>query len=101
MDLLKITGVNYHISDATREHIEKQCQRLQRMESMLTDIKVTIAKKDDLFKMEVQTHFTWGGEIVHIEEEGRDLWPIIDSVFDKLDNKLTKLKERHHEAQRG
>ena len=94
------TGVDYHISDTTNSYLEDKFQRLEHMKGLLEEIKITIIKDTHEFRVEAQTHFKWGGSIIHVENKMRDLWPAIDHLFDSLDIKLSKEKSKYQEIHR-
>ena len=94
----ELKGVHYHVSENTTEYIDKKLQRLESVKDKLETLHLTITKEKNLFKVEVNFHFTWGSPS-HISVEGHDLWPAIDQLFDKLTLKIKKEKEKivsHH-----
>lgn len=95
-----ITGVDYHVSDHTNEYVEQKFHRLERMSDILEEVKITIIKETHEFCVEAHTHFKWAGASIHVEQRERELWPALDHLFDKLDIKLAKEKEKH-QAHRG
>lgn len=95
-----VTGVDYHVSDHTNEYLEQKFHRLGHFADILDEVKITIAKETHEYRVEAQTHFKWGGETIHVEQRERELWPALDHLFDKLDAKLSKEKEKHQDHQK-
>ncbi len=91
------TGVDYHVSDNTNEYLEQKFHRLEHCADILDEVKITIAKETHEYRVEAHTSFKWGGEAIHIEQRGRELWPALDHLFDKLDTKLSKEKAKHQD----
>lgn len=91
------TGVDYHVSDNTKEYLEQKFHRLEHFAEILEEVKITIARKTHEYCVEANTHFKWGGETIHVEHSERELWPALDHLFDKLDAKLSKDKEKYQD----
>ncbi|MGL4524788.1 MAG: ribosome hibernation-promoting factor, HPF/YfiA family [Spirochaetia bacterium] len=91
------TGVDYHVSDHTNEYLEEKFHRLEHMSSILDNVKITIVKEPHGYKTEAHTHFAWHSPVVHVEQHDKELWPAIDHLFDKLEIKLSKEKEKHQD----
>lgn len=92
-----VTGVDYHVSEHTNEYIEQKFYRLERMKDIISEVKITIVKETHEYRVEAQAHFSWHSEPIHVEYHERELWPALDHLFDKLDAKLSKEKEKHQD----
>lgn len=92
---LHVQGVHYHVSDVTREHIEKKVERFGRLDNILRDFKVVIKKETSGYTVEIMVNFSWGGEPLFISSQDEELWPLIDVVFDKADLKISREKDKH------
>lgn len=94
---LEIKGVHYDVSDRTKEYIEKKMPRLHHVEDKITTMALSITKeKKNDYIVEVNVHFRWNKDI-HIKTEEMDLYKAIDLLFDKLQIKATKEKEKIQE----
>jgi putative sigma-54 modulation protein len=94
----ELKGVHYHVSENTTDYIEKKMLRLESVKENLETLHITITKEKNMFKVEVNFHFSWGAPS-HIRVDGHELWPAIDVLFDKLIVKIKKEKEKinsHH-----
>ena len=97
---LEIKGVhNYHVSDKTEEYLNKKMKRMKHFEDMIQDLHLSIERENSgEYKISVEIHFRWGA--MHIDIDHRDLFQGIDLLFDKIEAKSTKEKEKiqtHHE----
>jgi putative sigma-54 modulation protein len=88
-----IRGVHYDISENTRDHVEKKLKRLEYAEDLIVDLLMTITHDKNGYVIEVNLNFKWG-KSAHIEVETFDLFKGIDNLFNKLDNKIAKEKEK-------
>lgn len=92
---VEITGIhNYHVSDNTKEHIMDKLKRLEHFEEMIQEIKFTLTRETNHeYKVAGDLHLQWGFR-GHISVLDRDLYKAIDLLFDKIDLKITKEKEK-------
>jgi len=88
-----IRGVHYDISDNTREHVEKKLKRLEYAEELVMDLLITITHDKNGYVIEVTVNFKWG-KSAHIKVDTYDLFKGIDNLFNKLDNKIAREKEK-------
>ena len=88
-----IRGVHYDISDNTREHVEKKLKRLSYAEDLIVDLLFTISHDKNGYVIEATINFKWG-KSAHIKVDTFDLFKGIDNLFNKLDNKIAKEKEK-------
>ena len=88
-----IRGVHYDISDNTREHVEKKMKRLDYADGLVVDLLMTITHDKNGYVIEVTLNFKWG-KSAHIKVDTFDLFKGIDNLFNKLDNKIAKEKEK-------
>lgn len=95
---LEIKGVHYDVSDNTKKHIEKKLKRLGYAEELITDLLLTISHDKNGYGIDVTVNFKWG-KSGHLKVETFDLFKGIDNLFDKLDNKIAKEKEKIQEHQ--
>jgi ribosomal subunit interface protein len=90
-----ISGVHYKISEATREHLEKKLERFSRLDKLIDKIRVIVTQSTTGYTVEIVATLVGGGESIRISESDEHLWPLIDIVFDRADNKFSREKERH------
>ena len=88
-----IRGVHYDISDNTREHIEKKLKRLGYAEGLVVDLLLTLAHDKNGYHIEATVNFKWSNS-AHIKVSSFELFKGIDNLFNKLDNKISKEKEK-------
>ena len=91
-----IKGVHYDVSDNTREHVEKKLKRLEYAEDLIVDLLLTLAHDKNGYVIEATVNFKWG-KGAHIKVDTFDLFKGIDNLFNKLDNKIAKEKEKIQE----
>lgn len=91
-----IRGVHYDISDNTREHVDKKLKRLSYAEEHVVDLLITITHDKNGYVIEATVNFKWG-KASHLKVETFDLFEGIDNLFNKLDNKIVKEKEKIQE----
>ncbi|MDC7126944.1 MAG: ribosome-associated translation inhibitor RaiA [Spirochaetales bacterium] len=91
-----IKGVHYDISDNTRRHVDKKLKRLSYAEGDIVDLLITITHDKNGYTVESTVNFKWG-KSAHIKVDSFDLFQAIDNLFNKLDNKVSKEKEKIQE----
>ena len=87
-----IKGVHIDISGKMREEIERKLQHLDFAKEMITDLLFTITR-DKAYKVEAQINFRWSTS-AHISTETFDVFEGINALFDKIDHKVKKEKEK-------
>lgn len=88
-----IRGVHYDISDNTREHVEKKLKRLGYADEIVVDLLLTIAHDKNGYVIEATVNFKWG-KSAHLKVDTYDLFKGIDNLFNKLDTKISREKEK-------
>jgi putative sigma-54 modulation protein len=76
-------------------HVEKRLAHLDYAKDMIIDLLVTIAKEKG-YKVEATINFRWGTS-AHISASSFDIFEGIDTLFHKIDSKVTKEKQRIQE----
>ncbi len=92
---VEIKGVHLEVTEQMKEHIDKRVPHLEYAKDMIIDLLLTIAK-DKGYKVEATINFRWGTS-VHISASSFDIFEGIDSLFHKIDSKVTKEKQRIQE----
>ena len=88
-----IKGVHYHVSDNTRDFIDKKMEKLDFAKDYIMNLHFTITKDTNGFRVEANVSFRWGRPS-HLTEESYELWEAIELLFDKLYIKVKKEKEK-------
>jgi len=87
-----IKAVHFTLRDDAREYLDKKIARIHNAENMIVDFLITLTKDKD-FSVEATVNFRWGVSI-HIKEHDFELNPAVDKMMDKLEQKITKEKEK-------
>jgi len=88
----EIKAVHFTMHDDARDYLNKKIERIHNAENMIVDLIITIKKEKD-FDAEATVNFRWGVSI-HVKEADFDIIKAIDQMMDKLENKITKEKEK-------
>lgn len=88
----EIKAVHFTLRDDARDYVNKKITRIHNAENMIVDLLVTLTKDKD-FAAEATVNFRWGVSI-HIKEHDFELTPAVDKLMDKLEQKITKEKEK-------
>jgi putative sigma-54 modulation protein len=88
----EIKALHFTLHDDTKEYLNKKIERIHNAENMLVDLLITLKKEKD-FEAEANVNFRWGVSI-HVQETDFDLVAAIDKMMDKLEQKITKEKEK-------
>ena len=89
---IDIKSVHFTLRDDSRDYLEKKIARIHNLENMIVDLLITLTK-DKKFSAEATVNFRWGVS-VHIKEHDFELNPAMDKMVDKLEQKITKEKEK-------
>jgi putative sigma-54 modulation protein len=97
----ELKGVHLEISQRTRDYVEKKLPRLAFAEDLVTDLLLAFSREKSLYNLDVTVNFRWGSS-THIHVENFKLTEGIDALFDKLEPKIekekNKLKDHHKNA---
>ncbi|MDR0599405.1 MAG: ribosome-associated translation inhibitor RaiA [Treponema sp.] len=89
---IDIKAVHFTLKDDSREYLDKKIARIRNAENMIVDLLITLTKDKD-FAAEATVNFRWGVSI-HTKEQDFELIPAVDKMMDKLEQKITKEKEK-------
>ncbi|NIZ19370.1 HPF/RaiA family ribosome-associated protein [Entomospira culicis] len=97
---IEITGVHYHVSDATKEHIHKKMEHWQKMAHTLNRIHLSITPKQEhhheTFEVHLHAKLDWQhAPTVDIRRHGENLWAVIDETFEGFSHAVHKHKDKH------
>ena len=98
---VEVKGVHFDIPPQLRAYIDKKLTRLKHAQEHIVDLRVTIteaAKGPSSF--EGHAHFRWGA-IAHVSVQAFANQEGIDLLFDKLEPKVDKEKQRITEHKGG
>ncbi len=94
---VEVKGVHYEVSEKTREYVDKKLKRLAKVEDLVIDFHMTISREPKgMYITDSDIHFRWG-KVSHVKVENRDLYKAIDMMFDKIEQKTLKEKEKIQE----
>ena len=90
---LEVTGIHFNVTDAIKESIEKRLSRLEFAQSHIIDLLFKLIKDNRMYKVEVKINFRWGSS-AHISVDGFDIYEELDRIFDKIESKVKKEKNK-------
>ncbi|OHD69290.1 MAG: ribosomal subunit interface protein [Spirochaetes bacterium RBG_13_68_11] len=97
----ELKGVHLEISQRTRDYVEKKLPRISFAEDLVTDLLLAFSREKSLYNLDATVNFRWGSS-THIHVENFKLTEGIDALFDKLEPKIekekNKLKDHHKNA---
>lgn len=92
---LMIKGVHYHVSDTTKDFINKKMEKIVKHAGEdITSLELSIVQEKD-FLVESHVNMKWGS-VVHVNERDKELYPAIEKMIKRLDYALIQDKEKHH-----
>ena len=92
---LKITGLNFDVTEAIKQHVASKLERISRHAGNLISVTVTLSVDKLQHKAEVDVHLS--GKDLHVETVESDMYAAIDVLMDKLDRAIIKHKEKSHD----
>lgn len=90
---LELTGIHLEITDDIRNYFYKKLHRLEFAASYLIDLLFRLIKEKHGFKIEATINFKWGSS-AHIHVDGFEIYESIDKLFDKIESKVKKEKDK-------
>ena len=93
---IEIKGVHMEVTDKVREHFDRQLQKIDFAKDMIIDLPFTFTKEKSNYAFEATIHFRWGST-AHISVSSFDVYEGINSLIDKIENKVTREKEKIQE----
>lgn len=94
----ELRGIHYSPSDKTKQFFDEKVAHLDRLKENIQSLEFVVTKTTHGYELGANLHFKWGSQ-VHIEESGPDLFPLVDLVIDKVQQKVRKEKDKisgHH-----
>ena len=89
---LKITGLNFDVTAAIKNHVTEKLERISRHASNVISVAITLSVEKVNHKAEADIHLA--GKDLHVESDGQDMYAAIDTLTDKLDRAVLKHKEK-------
>ena len=89
----EIKGIHYEVSQRTVEQFEKKIKRLDFASELLSKLTISVEREKSQYNLSADFSFTWGSG-GHIMLSNHDLYKGIDLIVDKLENKISKEKEK-------
>jgi putative sigma-54 modulation protein len=90
---LEIKGVHIDVEDETRELINAKMEKLEFASDYIVDLHFTLTREHPDYVAEVKLHLSWGHSSV-IKVHAYDLHEAISALFDKLDHKIRKERDK-------
>lgn len=88
-----IIGKNVRITKNVREHIAKKMQNIKIYADRIIDANIICEHIHEEYI--VYGTITFGRKVFHDEEREKDLYAAIDSMFQKIERKIRKIKEKN------
>ena len=84
----------YAPGESTKEYVDRKLKRLDHVKDHVANLHITLDKQTSgEFNAEANIHFRWGN-MGHIKVTDRDLFKALDLLFDKIETKATREKEK-------
>ena len=91
-----VKGVHMDVSQRVHDYLNKKLKRLAYAEDLVMDLLFSLTQDSKAYKVEVNINFRWGTS-AHIGVDSYNIIKGIDQLFDKLDVKINKEKEKIQE----
>lgn len=89
---INIVGLHMEVTDALREHVESQFNKLQKFNSYIQKVNVIIAVRGGIDHTAKCTITVPHHKDIHAESTSTDMYNSIDSLSLKLEQQLRKIK---------
>lgn len=87
-----VRSVHFDLSSTSRAYLDAKLERIGYAKDMIVDLIFIFTKEKD-FKFEATVNFRWGAQ-AHLEERDFEVSPVIDKLMDRLEQKISKEKEK-------
>ncbi len=92
---IDVRSVHFELGQKARDYLDTKLERIGYAKDMIVDLIFVLTKEKD-FKFEATVNFRWGVQ-AHVEERDFDVTAGIDKLMDKLEQKITKEKNKVQE----
>ena len=89
---VEIKSIRFDLPEDYKELIGKKTEKIEFAQEMIVNLVITVSKGKD-YSTEADLHFRWG-QMHHIKTNDYDLRTCIDTLFDKIEAKVVKEKEK-------
>lgn len=89
---LKITGLNFDVTEAIKNYVSDKLARINRHADNIISVTITLSVEKVNQKAEADAHLA--GKDLHVEAIEQDMYAAIDVLMDKLDRAVLKHKEK-------
>lgn len=94
---IDVRSVHFDLGEATSSYLKTKLERIDYAKDMIVDLTVLFTKDSTKnYRIEATASFRWGVR-AHVEETSFDIASGIDKLIDRLDQKITKEKEKVQE----
>jgi putative sigma-54 modulation protein len=93
---IDVRSVHFDLGEASTAYLNSKFERIEYAKDMIVDLIFVFTKDAKNYKIEATVNFRWGIR-AHVEENSFDITSGIDKMFDKLEQKITKEKEKVQE----
>jgi putative sigma-54 modulation protein len=90
---IEVKGVHVEITDQMRGYIDKKLPRLDFVAEYIIDLLVILSQEGSQYSLEATVNFRWGNSN-HVRVKSFDVYEGIDKLFDKLELKVLKEKNK-------
>lgn len=95
---LIVSSRHFDASDALLQHVEDQFRPMDKYESRISRIEVTLLKEKNRRDVEALC-IVEGGSNLHAEAQAGDFRTAVDQASDRLARQLRKLRSQHRDHQ--
>lgn len=88
-----VKGVHMDVSEEVHEYLQKKLKRLGYANDLIVDLMITLTQESRGYTAEVTINFRWGTS-AHIRVETFNIIQAVDQLFDKLDEKVSREKDK-------
>ncbi|MDR1894444.1 MAG: HPF/RaiA family ribosome-associated protein [Spirochaetales bacterium] len=90
---IEIKGIHYELSEKTLEQFQKKMKRLEFASDFIKTLEFSVEREKSLYNLSADFTFT-GGNPSHLHISSHNLYEGIDLIIDKVENKISKEKEK-------
>ncbi|WP_107726229.1 ribosome hibernation-promoting factor, HPF/YfiA family [Neisseria weaveri] len=93
---LKITGLNFDVTEAIKNHVNQKLERINRHAGNIISVVITLSVEKVNNKAEADVHLA--GKDLHVESVESDMYAAIDILMDKVDRAILKHKGKSNDV---
>lgn len=90
---IEIKGVHVELNDKVKEFVDKKLHRLDFVAEHIVDLLFYVTHEKSQYNLEANINFRWGNSN-HIKVKSFDLFEGFDKLFDKMELKVLKEKNK-------